>query len=467
MQKELKFTIITPTILRPTFDRTCESIDSQLYKNWHHVVIVDDPLLKIPSNNPHPNRSWFKCDTNHHNVGNTCRSQAYDFIPPRTDYILYLDDDAFLVEDGLAKLYNKLIYSGLPEWGTFTILQYGKLFCHPKPSIGKVDTNQLYHKPVVSGRQARYIDIDRNDADGMMAEWLTKLCDPVVFSDLDPIVETPLKSHGAPNPLNPFAVVIPNKFPDVIKPLLESIRLNSKIQPNIFIVADGHDNSYDKNLVKCDQDSFIFSKAANAGIKASVPHDVILVNDDVRLLDHQTFQSLFLQAYSDPSIGILSPLIDGGCGNVYMDYHRRDKLWSGEDIIYRPGTPTDYISFVCVYLKRQMLNQVGPMDESFTGYGRDDADMCIRAVKAGWKIAITSRIKVRHGEGGPVYKRGLNWSTSYHRAGINDKGSEPYFFSKYPTAPRTRNWPQPYTSQTPMRTIPGTSWRDRLANGKG
>ena len=448
MSHRLKFTIITPTLLRPTLERACKSIEGQNYENWHHIVTIDNPSANPPSNLNHQNRRWRQCAKSHHNVGNTCRSESFGHVPPDTDYILYLDDDNYYLPSALHNLNEGLTKRYLPNWGTFPMNRLGRLFIDAKPRLFHVDTNQIYHKPRIHSNLIQYPAVDDYCGDARLVEWLTSLVAPTVLTNIPPLVNMDTKSIGAPFPDDPFSVVIPNRFPDIIQPLLSSIQDSRLAKPyKIYIVADGHSNSYGHYLIQCTQENFVFSKAANTGINAVGKGDVILVNDDIRLLRLDTFQTLFETAYHDPSIGILSPLIDGGCGNLFMDASNIDKLWNGQRIMYRPGTPSDYISFVCVYLKRQMLDEIGLMDENFTGYSRDDADMCIRAVKAGWKVAVTKNTKVRHGLGGNIYRRGFNWNSSYSRQGINigDSGSNSkYFFEKYPDALHKRSWPQPY-----------------------
>lgn len=228
-----------------------------------------------------------------------------------------------------------------------------------------------------------------------------------------------------------YSVIIPNRFEDVIQPLLGSIM---KFEPKatcVIIVADNHDRSYGHNIVKA-SGPFIYSKSVNLGINYIPTNDIILLNDDVSLLQPNTFKTLQRIAYSDPMIGILSPLVDGGCGNIYMKSSNAH-LWNDIDIYYPNGLRgPDRVTFACVYIKRALLNDIGLLDENFVSYGYDDADMCIRTVKAGWKLAITNKLTVRHGTGGDKFVRGKNWNSSFNRTKC--KGSTPnlnYLKSKH------------------------------------
>ncbi len=211
-----------------------------------------------------------------------------------------------------------------------------------------------------------------------------------------------------------YSIIVPNKFEDVIQPLLTSLNQYESDPFHLVISADNHDRSYGYDLIKM-SGPFVFSKSVNAGIKKVHPADVILLNDDIRLLQHDTFELLAQAAYKDPSIGILSPLIDGGCGQYQRPSN--SKLFNKDGLLYCRGfRGNERLSFSCVYLKRSFLNKAGLFNERFTGYGYEDADMCIRAYKLGWKLAVTNTVTVQHGAGGQKGIRGSNWSLSFARS---------------------------------------------------
>lgn len=236
-----------------------------------------------------------------------------------------------------------------------------------------------------------------------------------------------------------FSVVIPNKFEDVIKPLIRSILEYETESLDILIVSDKHNRNYGFRNIRVDG-RFNFSHSANVGIEAVKPKDVILLNDDVRLLQ-PTFYRMQEIAYSDPKIGILATLVNGGCGNLLMRADRPD-LWPDPsvDMHFCNARTGDRVTFACVYIKRQLLDQIGLFDENLVDYGYDDADMSIRTVKAGWKLAITRKITVKHGIGGSKFIRGRNWNTSFYRCGRgSSKENLAYFMRKHSIVPRSSN----------------------------
>jgi hypothetical protein len=65
----MRFTIITPTLQRSSLVRACNSVDSQSYSDWQHLVMVDRAKLDhaLLAGIHHPQRSVIKCAVPHHN----------------------------------------------------------------------------------------------------------------------------------------------------------------------------------------------------------------------------------------------------------------------------------------------------------------------------------------------------------------------------------------------------------------
>lgn len=144
-----------------------------------------------------------------------------------------------------------------------------------------------------------------------------------------------------------------------------------------------------------------FPKAANIGIKAC-DGDVLLVNDDVQLLRQGDLARLNAIAYWDGwatsyktkggTVGILSPLISGIVGNDLQDY--------GKFLHDGPVISHQRLCFPCVYIRREVFEKIGYLDEQFDGNSYDDDDLCLRAQMAGFKLAVTPDVVVLHGNNG-------------------------------------------------------------------
>jgi glycosyltransferase involved in cell wall biosynthesis len=137
----VRYSILTPTLARPTLVKTCESVNEQSSSDWEHLVAVDVPLIVNPEARsiiesiPKDSRRRFvRCGLRHNDYGNTCRHNLWDIA--KGDYILYLDDDNFLAHpDALASL-DKVV----EDWAIFPMQRMGERFyCNP-PEWGKTDT---------------------------------------------------------------------------------------------------------------------------------------------------------------------------------------------------------------------------------------------------------------------------------------------------------------------------------------
>ena len=192
----MRYTIVTPTICRPSLLRLCGSIDTQTQADWEHLVVVDMPrgsltksqreiIASIPSVQ---NRSFFYCDRRHNNYGHTCRHQIWEHI--KGDYILYLDDDDYFADSiGL-----KALDSVTEPWAVFPVLRHGKLFFNLPPGVGNTGTGMFIHKKEIG----RWPDSDSYEADGTFIEELRQRYQYQVVNS-GPLVIQPKSSCGVAN----------------------------------------------------------------------------------------------------------------------------------------------------------------------------------------------------------------------------------------------------------------------------
>jgi O-antigen biosynthesis protein len=227
--------------------------------------------------------------------------------------------------------------------------------------------------------------------------------------------------------MNPYGIVILNRYPEYARSLLRSIELHHKNPQETVVVCDRHT----EKLASCQifiNEPFVYARNANVGIAYFGPDkDVILLNDDMEVVQDELFPDLQRIAYKYDKTGLLSPLIDGGVGGLFQRFPL-DQLWHG---IGSAVSSYATVCFPCVYIKRQAIEKVGPLDEGFTGYGFDDDDYCIRMRNAGYWTVISRELHIKHGTGGNTLKRGENWSCSFAREPKRPSNRE-YFLQKYP-----------------------------------
>lgn len=110
-----------------------------------------------------------------------------------------------------------------------------------------------------------------------------------------------------------------------------------------------------------------FTVATNIGIKASCGAVVLLFNDDAIILDYMPKDNwkrwLLTPFHNDKKVGIT------GVHELTCPYSREL-----------------FIVGYCLACRREMLQQIGLLDEIFSPGAGEDTDLCIRARSAGWQV---------------------------------------------------------------------------------
>lgn len=147
---ERTFTVITPSILRPSLLDTCRSVDGQRYTKWQHIVAVDIPEAELtPAQRElvesvrHPQRLVRFCEVSHRNFGNTCRHNAFREVTG--DYLLYMDDDDVYLGEAFETLNREI---GDEMWGVFPVERFGHVFFNIPPGHSMTCSNQFFCKPL-------------------------------------------------------------------------------------------------------------------------------------------------------------------------------------------------------------------------------------------------------------------------------------------------------------------------------
>ena len=127
-----------------------------------------------------------------------------------------------------------------------------------------------------------------------------------------------------------------------------------------------------------------FARACNRGILASSGEYIVLINPDT-LVEKDFFESLEELLDQDPGAGVAGPRIVDGEGNLQLSARKELSLVSGllgrtslltrlfpkNPLVRRlfPATqklsgPTvvDWVSGACMIIRRQTIEQIGPMD---------------------------------------------------------------------------------------------------------
>lgn len=192
-------------------------------------------------------------------------------------------------------------------------------------------------------------------------------------------------------PNSDTTVIVPSKHDDIFKHCLAALNEHEPGTRKI-LVRDGDEIAAPEGWVTLDGPAgdFCYATNVNIGIRHS-SGNVLVMNDDVRFTHSQTIDVLEYALKVRPDIGIISPRIHGGIGNAVQAGAQPRTLTYSE-----AG-----LCFVCVLIRREVIEDIGLLDERFIWYGGEDRDYSWRAQAAGWKLAATGEAQVWHGHTRP------------------------------------------------------------------
>jgi GT2 family glycosyltransferase len=182
-----------------------------------------------------------------------------------------------------------------------------------------------------------------------------------------------------------------------------------------------------------------FSRAVNQGLGILNAHYYLLLNPDTVILD-QTLQKLIRFMDETPEAGICIPKVLNSDGTLQYQCRRGEgRPWETFSYFIGlarlfPNDPrfTGYllnhldnekvsevkaVSGSCMMIRRAVVEEIGGLDERYFAY-QEDADYCIQARQAGWKVFFVPLAEVIHygGRGGSAaspYFGVYHWHLSY------------------------------------------------------
>lgn len=186
----MRYTLITPTLLRPSLERLCASIDAQTCRDWEHLIAVDTETNaaahRLLARIKHAQRKISQCPRPHRNYGNTCRHSAC--LRAQGDYIFYLDDDNYLADPNVLRD----LESVTAPWAIFPILLQGRPFFSDPPGFRRTDTANL----IVRRELGTWPDVPDYEADGILVERLLQNHSYESLSTRRPLVVMPRNNFG-------------------------------------------------------------------------------------------------------------------------------------------------------------------------------------------------------------------------------------------------------------------------------
>lgn len=188
-----------------------------------------------------------------------------------------------------------------------------------------------------------------------------------------------------PKPL--LDIIIPaHDKPDWIDLSVRAVEHHTK-HPFRLIIVDGASQESKTHMLLKDIESRghlvlrlaqnkSFSNAINAGIEAGDAKNIVILNDDAIVLEG--WDSAIIQDLADKRVGMTGARSNFATG--YQGSHQH---------LIGVGEPP-YLVFVCVAMRRQVYDEVGPLDgETFDSFSCEDIDYSWRIQQKGYQLKVS------------------------------------------------------------------------------
>jgi GT2 family glycosyltransferase len=147
--------------------------------------------------------------------------------------------------------------------------------------------------------------------------------------------------------------------------------------------------------------------------------DFVLLNNDTEIIQPEWLSRLQATAYSAPEVGIVGARLRRPDGMLQHagTYMPVETFW-GQQIgacekdvnQFNADAEVEGIVFACAYIKREVYERVGPLDEDYFSYF-EDSDYCLKARSQGFKVVCCGSATIVHHE---------NTSTRVNKVSFHD-----------------------------------------------
>ncbi len=147
--------------------------------------------------------------------------------------------------------------------------------------------------------------------------------------------------------------------------------------------------------------------------------DVVLLNNDTEIIQPDWLTRLRESAYRSPDVGVVGARLRRPDGMLQHagTYMPLETFWgqqigAGERDVnqYNADAEVEGVVFACVYIRREVIERVGPLDEDYFSYF-EDSDYCLKARGQGYKVVCCGAATVVHHE---------NTSTKVNKVSFSD-----------------------------------------------
>jgi len=244
-------------------------------------------------------------------------------------------------------------------------------------------------------------------------------------------------------------VIINYKTAQLVCEALESLNGQLNFKYDAVVIVDNHSQDASLDVINdyiieqgfTDWVSVVdaernggFSYGNNIGVNFAEASYYLLLNSDAYVRDNAI--KALLNAAEDPSLGVIGPRLEwpDSSQQVSCFYNlspvntflhtvkigvitKLFRLFGVKEVAipieqHKIAKP-DWLSFACVLLRGDMVQEIGLMDEGYFMY-REDNDYCRRALEAGWELKYEPKARVVHLNKGSSNQMGVTRLPKYY-----------------------------------------------------
>ncbi|NOU79230.1 glycosyltransferase [Paenibacillus sp. LMG 31459] len=190
---------------------------------------------------------------------------------------------------------------------------------------------------------------------------------------------------------------------------IESIRNYTTVGTYEIIVIDNASTDGSREWLSDQSDiitifnneNYGFPKGCNQGIEVATGDNILLLNNDVIVTTHW-LDNLLLALNSSAEVGAVGA-ISNECAyyqSISVNYKNIEEMqeFAKNINIHNPHEWDQRIKLVgfCMLIKREVINEIGLLDEIFSPGNFEDDDYSFRIMKAGYKLLLCKDTFVHH-----------------------------------------------------------------------
>lgn len=201
---------------------------------------------------------------------------------------------------------------------------------------------------------------------------------------------------------------------DYTRVCLETLKAHTLLDDSVtIIVADNGSTDGTIEYIKSlpwvrlieNGENLGFVRGNNIAIRSANQHDdILLLNNDIEIHQDGWLEELHAAAYRQPDIGVV------GCRQIlptgqflHAGTYMPRSVWWGQQIgslekdvnQYALDREVEGVVGACMYIKREVIDKIGLLDEAFFSYF-EDTDYCLKAREAGYRVICAGGVTLVH-----------------------------------------------------------------------